>query len=128
MLDTLEQLAAYYVLLVKQDFKSILLASLRKYFVCSIKNVPQVERKNECQIIRAFSCLVAELLCSLVPSNNAMNAKYVEHAFELLNAYNEVFKRVQKMNPWIIITLHGRKAVDALFVYATYFLRECTEE
>ena len=39
-------------------------------------------------------------------------------------SYNEVFKRYGKMNPWILITLHEKKAVEALFQYANFFLHE----
>ena len=89
MTDSLDELTQFYVALVKQQFyeesdeqakKCNLLLSLRKYFVSSIKHVPQNERKSESVIIRAFSNLVALLLLNLEPSASKLNSKYVEHA------------------------------------------------
>ena len=57
-------------------------------------------------------------------SASLLNTRYLEHAVELLSAYNDLFKRAQKMNPWIMITLHETKAVDNLFMYTNFFLQE----
>lgn len=142
--NILKSLSSLYILLVKQQHleemyvldksydidlkKNSFLINIRRYFISSIKTFSQMGKKNDHQIVQAFAQLISKILARLEPNCNKLNHKFIDHVSNLFLAYNELFKRNGKMNPWVLFTIYEEKAYDNLFQYVVFFLKEFDDQ